>query len=43
MKGHIIELNTTSAVDIAEFGEKSGLEEYEHMVKQALGVLDTEE
>jgi len=43
MKEHIIELNTTSAIDIAEFGEKSGLEEYEQMAKQALGVLDTEE
>jgi len=43
MKEHIIELSTTSAIDIAEFAEKSGLEEYEQMAKQALGVLDTEE
>lgn len=38
MKEHIIELNTTSAIDIAEFAIISGLEEYEQMAKQALGL-----
>ncbi|MBM6614620.1 macrolide 2'-phosphotransferase [Desemzia sp. RIT804] len=38
MKEHIIELNTTAAIDIAEFAIISGLEEYEQMAKQALGL-----
>lgn len=38
MKEHIIELSTTTAIDIAEFALISGLSEYEEMAKQALGV-----
>lgn len=40
MKEHILELNTTVAIDLAEFAAISGMEEYEKMAKQALGVLD---
>ncbi|WP_216829786.1 macrolide 2'-phosphotransferase [Alkalihalobacterium elongatum] len=38
MKEHIIELQATSAIDVAEFAEASGLQEYEQIAKQSLGV-----
>lgn len=42
MKAHIIELDAASGVPIAEFAIISGLEEYEEMAKQILGVAETE-
>ncbi|SHG58416.1 macrolide 2'-phosphotransferase [Ornithinibacillus halophilus] len=38
MKEHIIELDAAYAVAVAEFAMVSGLEEYEKMAKEALGV-----
>lgn len=38
MKAHMIELSATYPVDIAEFALESGMEEYEEMAKQTLGV-----
>ncbi|MCM2404403.1 Mph(B) family macrolide 2'-phosphotransferase, partial [Rhizobium sp. S153] len=38
MKEHIIELDAAYAVAIAEFAIVSGVEEYEQMAKEALGV-----
>lgn len=38
MKEHIIEYEATSAIDLAEFAEASGLKEYEQMAKESLGV-----
>ncbi|OIJ15174.1 Mph(B) family macrolide 2'-phosphotransferase [Anaerobacillus arseniciselenatis] len=38
MKEHIIEFQATSAIDIAEFAEASGLQEYEEMAKESLGM-----
>ena len=38
MKEHIIELQATYAVDLAEFAEASGLQEYVQMAKESLGV-----
>lgn len=38
MKEHIIELQATSAIDIAEFADASGLKEYEQMARESLGV-----
>ncbi|MEB1808825.1 MAG: macrolide 2'-phosphotransferase [Bacillaceae bacterium] len=38
MKEHIIEIQATSAIDIAEFAESSGLKEYEQIAKESLGV-----
>lgn len=40
MKEHILELNTTIAIDLAEFAEISDMEKYEEMAKQALGVWE---
>ncbi|WP_080876182.1 macrolide 2'-phosphotransferase [Oceanobacillus timonensis] len=39
MKEHIIELDAAYAVAIAEFAMISGVEEYEQMAKEALGVI----
>nr|WP_078379964.1 macrolide 2'-phosphotransferase [Sutcliffiella halmapala] len=38
MKEHIIELTTTSAIDLAEFAEQSGSKEYEQLAIDGLGV-----
>lgn len=38
MKEHVIELNATYPIVIAEFALKSGLDEYKNMAKQVLGV-----
>ncbi|MGM0899515.1 MAG: macrolide 2'-phosphotransferase [Bacillota bacterium] len=40
MKEHIYELTASYPVAIAEFAKKSGLEEFEIMAKQMLGVID---
>lgn len=42
MKEHIIELDAASGVPIAEFAMLSGLEEYEQMAKEVLGISDSE-
>ncbi|GAA0363048.1 macrolide 2'-phosphotransferase [Bacillus horti] len=42
MKEHIIELQTTAAISVAEFAESSGLKEMEEMAKKMLGVSDNE-
>lgn len=42
MKEHILELDAASGVPIAEFAMLSGLEEYEQMAKEVLGVADSE-
>jgi macrolide phosphotransferase len=42
MSEHIVELNATFAIDIAEFALKSGLEEYKTMAMQALEVGESE-
>lgn len=39
MKEHIIELDAAYPVSIAEFAIMSGIEEYEQMAKEALGVI----
>ena len=41
MKEHIIELDAACPVSIAEFALVSGIEEYEHMAKEALGVISS--
>ena len=41
MKEHIIELDAAYPVSIAEFALVSGIEEYEHMAKEALGVISS--
>jgi macrolide phosphotransferase len=38
MAEHVIELNATFAIDIAEFALKSGLDEYKTMAMQSLGM-----
>lgn len=40
MKAHIIELETTSAISVAEFAQSSGIKEMEDMAKQMLGVME---
>lgn len=42
MKEHIIELDAASGVPVAEFAMISGLEEYEQIAKQMLGVVENE-
>lgn len=42
MAEHIIELNASFAIDIAEFALKSGLDEYKQMARQSLGVSKSE-
>ncbi|NME05313.1 Mph(B) family macrolide 2'-phosphotransferase [Psychrobacillus sp. BL-248-WT-3] len=41
MKEHIIELDAAYPVSIAEFALVSGIEEYEQMAKEALGVISS--
>src|SRR5699024_6950306 len=41
MKDHIIELYASYPVSIAEVALVSGIEEYEHMAKEALGVISS--
>lgn len=41
MKEHIIELSEAYPVSIAEFALVSGIEEYEQMAKEALGVINS--
>ena len=40
MKEHILELETTRAISVAEFAESSGLQEYKEMAKQMLGSIN---
>ncbi|NQD68984.1 macrolide 2'-phosphotransferase, partial [Bacillus haikouensis] len=40
MKEHIIELKAAYPVAIAEFAITSGLDEYEQMAREALGVIE---
>lgn len=40
MKEHIVEMATTFAIDLAEFAERSGSEEYEQMAKNALEITE---
>lgn len=40
MKEHIIELTSTTPIDLAEFAEESGSEEYMQLAKEQLGVLE---
>jgi macrolide phosphotransferase len=42
MAEHVIELNATFAIDIAEFALKSGLDEYKTMAMQSLGMSESE-
>jgi macrolide phosphotransferase len=42
MAEHVIELNASFAIEIAEFALKSGLDEYKQMAKQSLGVSESE-
>jgi macrolide phosphotransferase len=42
MAEHIIELNASVAIDIAEFALKSGLDEYKQMARQSLFVSESE-
>ncbi|WP_029329051.1 macrolide 2'-phosphotransferase [Lentibacillus jeotgali] len=42
MKEHIIELQATHAIDVAEFAQSSGLIEMKDMAKQMLGVSDNQ-
>lgn len=42
MGEHVIELNATSAIDIAEFALKSGLSEYRQMAMQSLCISESE-
>ncbi len=42
MAEHMIELNASFAIEIAEFALKSGLDEYKQMARQSLGVSESE-
>jgi macrolide phosphotransferase len=40
MAEHVIELNASFAIDVAEFALKSGLDEYKQMARQSLGAIE---
>jgi macrolide phosphotransferase len=42
MAEHVIELNASFAIDIAEFALKSGLDEYKQMARQSLGAIESD-
>jgi macrolide phosphotransferase len=42
MAEHVIELNASFAIDIAEFAIRSGLDEHKQMARQSLDAIELE-